>query len=262
MPQVEKVVERVVEVPVERIVEVEKVVGMREEEVEALRSGIRSRAEAEREELLRQGLIEREGVNAKVQLLQEQQERAAAEQAERERLAAELAQIQEKIMHGGEHVKDRVTRQEQESNGVGWRVRRWCAQRWCAQRWCARHCCRTGWCRVAVTSEPRAHSLAIPHLAAGDQSSRGRDRGAAGARDKARAGARAGGGRAAGAGGSLPLARGGPPRAARALSSAHTAIHGHPAPPASPPAVPPRIICAAFHPPTRWHRRRRPRAAS
>ena len=40
-------------------------------------------------------------------------ERLAAAANERERLAAELSQIQEKIMHGGEHVKDRVTRQEQ-----------------------------------------------------------------------------------------------------------------------------------------------------
>lgn len=56
--QVERIVERVVEVPVERIVEVEKLVGMREDEVEALCNSLRSRAEAEREELIRQaGLL-------------------------------------------------------------------------------------------------------------------------------------------------------------------------------------------------------------
>ena len=77
--EVERVVERVVEVPVERVVEVEKVVGMREEEVEALRSNIRSRAEAEREELIRQGLIERENVDRRAKQLKEQQERAEAE---------------------------------------------------------------------------------------------------------------------------------------------------------------------------------------
>ncbi|KAL1522454.1 hypothetical protein AB1Y20_017442 [Prymnesium parvum] len=111
--EVERVVERYVEVPVERIVEIEKLIGLREEEVEAMRSDIRSRAQAEREELIRQGLIERQSIEARARQLEEEQARAAAEAAERERVAAELAEIEGKIMHGGEHVRDRVTRQEQ-----------------------------------------------------------------------------------------------------------------------------------------------------
>ena len=47
-------------------------------------------------------------------MLMEQQERIGNEQAEAERAKAELAALEAKIMHGGEHVRDRVTRQQQE----------------------------------------------------------------------------------------------------------------------------------------------------
>ena len=64
----------------------------------------RQRAAAEEEELARLGLQQRTAVEEQSRLLQEQQERAAAEGAERERLQAELAELESKIMHGGEHV--------------------------------------------------------------------------------------------------------------------------------------------------------------
>ena len=47
-------------------------------------------------------------------MLMEQQERIGNEQAEAERAKAELAALEAKIMHGGEHVRDRVTRQQHE----------------------------------------------------------------------------------------------------------------------------------------------------
>eukprot|EP00326_Haptolina_ericina_P008995 CAMPEP_0181212754 /NCGR_PEP_ID=MMETSP1096-20121128/24526_1 /TAXON_ID=156174 ORGANISM="Chrysochromulina ericina, Strain CCMP281" /NCGR_SAMPLE_ID=MMETSP1096 /ASSEMBLY_ACC=CAM_ASM_000453 /LENGTH=285 /DNA_ID=CAMNT_0023304319 /DNA_START=1 /DNA_END=854 /DNA_ORIENTATION=- len=89
---------------------------MREEEVEALRSSLQARADAEREELMKLNLLQRNEVERTQGELEAVQQRAAAEQEERDRLQHELEEIQAKIMHGGEHVQDRVTRQQQELN--------------------------------------------------------------------------------------------------------------------------------------------------
>jgi len=112
--EVDKIVEVVHEVPVEKVVEVEKLVGMREEEVEELKRSIQSEAEAQRQELLRlkeQTVAER----AKQQTVLEAEEaRMLDETAERERIRQQLEQYEAKIMHGGEHVRDRVKRREAE----------------------------------------------------------------------------------------------------------------------------------------------------
>ena len=115
VPVEREVVREIVrEVPVDRVVEVEKLVGMREEEVEAMKQALQVQAEQERQRLLDTNLLSAEENARQHAMLMEQQERIGNEQAEAERAKAELAALEAKIMHGGEHVRDRVTRQQQE----------------------------------------------------------------------------------------------------------------------------------------------------
>ena len=113
VPVEREVVREIVrEVPVDRVVEVEKLVGMREEEVEAMKQALQVQAEQERQRLLDTNLLSAEENARQHAMLMEQQERIGNEQAEAERAKAELAALEAKIMHGGEHVRDRVTRQQ------------------------------------------------------------------------------------------------------------------------------------------------------
>ena len=112
--EVEKIVEVVHEVPIEKVVEVEKLVGMREEDVEAMKRNMLSEAKRQRLELLRlkeQAAIERE---RQAQALAAEENRMLSERDERERIRQELEAYEAKIMHGGEHVRDRVARREAE----------------------------------------------------------------------------------------------------------------------------------------------------
>lgn len=112
--EVEKIVEVFRDINVIREVEVEKLVGMREEEVEALRKQLLDKVRQEKEELLNQSLSAKGDVAAQKQTLLEQEERRKAEAEERARIAAEVEQLEAKIMHGGVHVRDRVAQQERE----------------------------------------------------------------------------------------------------------------------------------------------------
>ena len=112
--EVEKIVEVVHEVAVEKIVEVEKLVGMREEDVEALKRSIQDEGENERRRIL----ADQERTVAEVErhqsALEAEEERMRSEAEERERIRQELEGLEAKIMHGGEHVRERVARREAE----------------------------------------------------------------------------------------------------------------------------------------------------
>ena len=98
--------------PVEKVVEVEKLVGMREEDVEQLKRSIQTEAEAERLKIIRQ---KEQLVAARAKqetALQSEVERHKTEQSERERIKAELDSLESKVMHGGEHVRDRVAKRQ------------------------------------------------------------------------------------------------------------------------------------------------------
>ena len=100
------------QVPVEKVVEVEKLVGMREEDVEQLKRSIQTEAEAERLKIIRQ---KEQLVAARAKqetALQSEVERHKTEQSERERIKAELDSLESKVMHGGEHVRDRVAKRQ------------------------------------------------------------------------------------------------------------------------------------------------------
>jgi len=112
--EVERVVEVVHEVPVEKVVEVEKLVGMREEDVEELKRSIQSEAERERQQLMRLKEQTAADVARQQSALEAEQDRMRSEQEERERIKGELEGLEAKIMHGGEHVRDRVARREAE----------------------------------------------------------------------------------------------------------------------------------------------------
>ena len=122
--EVERVVERMVEqevvrevvrevaVPVERVVE--KVVGMREEEVEQLKGHMMLQAEREKQSILDRQVQDHEEMIRHRAEHDEMREREVLEEEERVRVQAELEALQAKIMHGGEHVRDRVVRQQRE----------------------------------------------------------------------------------------------------------------------------------------------------
>jgi len=122
--EVERVVERAVEVEVVREVvrevpvmverEVERLVGMREEEVEEMQRQMQFQAETERQALLDQNQLGQEEMVQSQQEWEEMNQRVEVEAGEREKIEAELALLQGKVMHGGEHIKDRVQRQQRE----------------------------------------------------------------------------------------------------------------------------------------------------
>jgi hypothetical protein len=112
--EVEKVVEVVHEVPVEKVVEVEKLVGVREEEVEAMKQRLKQEAESKRRQIERATEQTQAEIARQQETFETEQQRALDEQAERERVRAELEALEAKIFHGGEHVSKRVARQEAE----------------------------------------------------------------------------------------------------------------------------------------------------
>jgi kinesin family protein 3/17 len=112
--EVEKIVEVFRDINVTREVQVEKLVGMREEEVEALRQQLLEKVRREKEELLNRSLSTKDDLAAQKQTLLEQEARRKAEAEERARIAAEVEELEGKIMHGGVHVRDRVAQQERE----------------------------------------------------------------------------------------------------------------------------------------------------
>ena len=112
--EVERIVEVFHEVPVEKIVEVEKLVGMREEDVEELKRKMRDEAERERQRIMQMKDATAAEKQRHLEMLEKERERAGAETSERERIAAELKAMEAKIMHGGEHVRDRLAKREAE----------------------------------------------------------------------------------------------------------------------------------------------------
>jgi kinesin family protein 3/17 len=112
--EVEKIVEVYHDVEVEREVIVEKLVGLRDEDVEEMRLQMGREAERERERLLREHEARDAEVNRHRSALEQEQLRLEKEAEEAQRLQAQLEALEAKIMHGGEHVRDRVSRQERE----------------------------------------------------------------------------------------------------------------------------------------------------
>jgi len=112
--EVERVVEVVHEIEVEKVVEVEKLIGMREEEVEQLKLTMQAQAEQERNALLEANEARAAEFEQKQDELKAEQERLHSQKDENTRIQEELAALEGKIMHGGEHVKDRVARQQKE----------------------------------------------------------------------------------------------------------------------------------------------------
>jgi len=112
--EVERVVEVVHEVAVEKVVEVEKLIGVREEEVEQMKLDMQAKAEEERLALMRANDMHDAEFEKQRGLLEAEQERLRSQTDDNARIKEELQALESKIMHGGEHVKDRVQRQQRE----------------------------------------------------------------------------------------------------------------------------------------------------
>jgi len=112
--EVEKVVEVYHDVEVEKEVLVEKLIGMREEEVDEMRQKMADEAQREKERVQRQTESRYEEVMKHRGMLAEEQEKARQQEEDAARIQEELKALEAKIMHGGEHIKDRVARQQRE----------------------------------------------------------------------------------------------------------------------------------------------------